>query len=96
MAETKTYTFDDREQAHNELKELLEGSVLPELADKLHELPNDRVEALYAMIAEMKLNNVQRAVYRYQVLQDILNILSGTNVKHFSDDFLTCKKHFIK
>jgi hypothetical protein len=78
------------ENQRMELSSLIEESPAENLAARLDEVPAPNLKALWAMVEHHKQNNVQRAVIRYQVVQDVASLVSGYVMSPlFSKPFLT-------
>lgn len=76
-------------EKYNILKELLEDSTCAHLADCLEMIPVANLDALLELVVHHRRSNTQRAIYRYQVIQDVAALLEGhINNPLFSQPFL--------
>lgn len=76
---------------YNEIQKLLMESTCSHLAERcFHEIPEANLIAISKMIQAHKESFTQRAMYRYQVVQDVVALIEG-NISNplFSQQFLT-------
>lgn len=74
---------------YKEIEELLQDSTCAHLADCLEMIPAHNLEAVQLMVTHLKKGGVQKAIYKYQVVQDIAALVSGhVSTPLFSQPFI--------
>ncbi len=87
-AQTPHGVTDLTSQVVAEIKHYVELSSRPDLVNRVDDLPDDEIDAIYNMICDQEFNKVPKTMIAFHVLHDVQVIECGLNDVLFCVAFL--------